>query len=50
MSFASLNVCCPQCGTAMTTTTAGHTVDDDRLKGTTADCRDCDASVELYYY
>jgi ribosomal protein S27E len=46
-----MNVRCPRCGTAMTATDGGHTDDDDdRLKGTTADCRDCETSVELYYY
>jgi ribosomal protein S27E len=50
MSLASMNVRCPRCGTAMTATDGGHTDDDDRLKGTTADCRDCETSVELYYY
>lgn len=44
------NVSCPRCGSTISTPTAGHGVDDQRLKGTTAACRDCEVTVELYYY
>lgn len=46
------NVNCPHCGSTISTQAAkaSHAVDDRRLKGTTADCRDCESSVELYYY
>lgn len=47
------NVSCPHCGSTISTSEtakAGHAVDDRRLKGTTADCRNCESSVELYYY
>lgn len=44
------NVSCPHCGSTISAPAAGHAVDDRRLKGTTADCRNCESSVELYYY
>lgn len=50
MSLATVNVTCPHCGTEIQATANDETVDDARLKGTTADCRSCASSVELYYY
>lgn len=50
MSLATMNVTCPRCGTEIRATAGGGAVDDARLKGTTADCRSCETSVELYYY
>jgi hypothetical protein len=44
------NVGCPHCGSTISTPAAGQGVDDGRLKGTTAACRDCESTVELYYY
>lgn len=45
------NVTCPRCGSTISTTTSdGRAVEDDRLKGTTAACGDCESTIELYYY
>lgn len=49
MSLATMNVNCPHCGTEIRAIANDETV-DERLKGTTADCRSCASSVELYYY
>lgn len=49
MSLATMNVTCPHCGTEIRAIANDETV-DERLKGTTADCRSCASSIELYYY